>query len=84
MCVDCGQWRVAASRPIAPAWSFWPRLPAEAGAAPSLSKPESATPVNDGPLESTAENEGMPPLLAPSRLRRSQPARTMKNPIATY
>ena len=84
MCVDCGQWRIAASRPIAPAWSFWPRLPAEAAAVPSLSKPKSATPAHDGSLESAAENEGMPPLPAPSRLRRSQPARTMKNPIATY
>jgi hypothetical protein len=84
MCVDCGQWRVAASRPIAPAWSFWPRLPAEAAAVPSLSKPKSVTTVHDGPLESAAENEGMPPLLGPSRLRGSQPARTMKNPIATY
>ena len=42
------------------------------------------TPVQDGPLESAAENEGMPPLRAPTRLRPGQPARTMKNPIATY
>jgi hypothetical protein len=45
MCVDCGQYRAAASKPIAPAWSFWPRLPAETGA-----KPESPTSVQDGPL----------------------------------
>lgn len=78
-CVDCGQWRVAASRPLAPAWSFWPRVPAEAD-----TKPESLPPVQEGRLESAAENEGMPPLRAPARVRRSQPARTMKNPIATY
>jgi hypothetical protein len=80
MCVHCGQWRVAASRPIAPAWSFWPRVPAEAG-----TKPDSRTPVHEAPLEIAAKNEGMPPLRpVPARLRRSQPARTMKNPIATY
>jgi hypothetical protein len=28
--------------------------------------------------------EGMPPLSDPSRLRRRQPARTMKKAIATY
>jgi hypothetical protein len=27
MCVDCGQWRTAASRPNASTWSFWPRTP---------------------------------------------------------
>jgi hypothetical protein len=27
ICVDCGQWRTAASRPGALAWSFWPREP---------------------------------------------------------
>jgi hypothetical protein len=27
VCVDCGQWRTAASRPDASAWSFWPRMP---------------------------------------------------------
>ena len=79
MCVDCGQWRAEASRPNAPAWSFWPRLPAETGA-----KPDSPTPVQEGPLESAAENEGMPPLRAPTRLRPGQPARTMKKAIATY
>jgi hypothetical protein len=84
MCVDCGQWRTAASRPSAPAWSFWPRLPAEAGAVLSLSKPEPAKPVHEAPLESAAENEGMPPLRDPTRLRRRQPARTMKKAIATY
>lgn len=79
MCVDCGQWRAPASRPNAPAWSFWPRTPAEAGGVLSTSRP-----VREGPLESAAENEGMPPLRAPSRLRPSQPARTMKKAIATY
>ena len=79
MCVDCGEWRAEASRPIAPAWSFWPRPPAETG-----STPDSSAPVQESPLESAAENEGMPPLGAPTRLRPGQPARTMKNPIATY
>ena len=79
MCVDCGHWRVAASKPIARAWSFWPRLPAETSA-----KPEPVTSAQEGPLESVAENEGMPPLRPPTRLRPGQPARTMKNPIATY
>jgi hypothetical protein len=78
MCVDCGQWRSPASRPNAPAWSFWPRLPAEAGGVLVVSKP-----VNEAPLEA-AEKEGMPPLRAPSSLGPRQPARTMKKAIATY
>jgi hypothetical protein len=41
ICVDCGQWRTAVSRPSGPVWSSWPQ-------------------------------------------RRRQPARTMKNAIATY
>jgi hypothetical protein len=79
MCVDCGQWRSPASRPNAPVWSFWPRAPAGVDEVLSISKP-----AREGPLESAAENEGMPPLRAPSRLRPSQPARTMKKAIATY
>jgi hypothetical protein len=79
MCVDCGQWRTAASRPNATAWSFWPRLPAEARAVRSAPKS-----VHEGPLESAAESEGMPPLREPARLRRLQPTRTMKKAIATY
>jgi len=79
MCVDCGQWRAPASRPNAPAWSFWPRLPAEPGGVLNVSKP-----VHDGPLESAAENEGMPPLRDPMSLGRRQPVRTMKKAIATY
>ena len=79
MCVDCGHWRVAASRPMAPAWSFWPREPVEAE-----TRPESLTRAHEGPLENAAENDGMRPTRAPARLRRSQPARTMKNPMATY
>jgi len=74
ICVDCGQWRVAASRPNGIAWSSWPRMPAAAGAAL----------IEEGPLESAAENEGMPPLRKPLRLPRRQPARTMKKAIATY
>lgn len=79
MCVDCGQWRAPASQPNAPAWSFWPRLPAEPGRVLIVSKPD-----HEAPLESAAENEGMPPLQDPPRLGRRQPARTMKKAIATY
>jgi len=79
MCVDCGQWRAPASRPNAPAWSFWPRVPPGPGDVLSVSKPD-----HEAPLESAAENEGMPPLQDPPRLGRRQPARTMKKAIATY
>jgi hypothetical protein len=79
MCVDCGQWRAAASRPHAPAWSFWPRPPAEAGRVLSVSKRD-----DEAPLESAAENEGMPPLPETTSVSRRQPARTMKKAIATY
>ena len=79
MCVDCGQWRSPALRPNASDWSFWPRTPVEAGRALRVSKP-----ADEGPLESAAENEGMPPLRIPLRLSSSQPARTMKKAIATY
>jgi hypothetical protein len=79
MCVDCGQWRSPPSRPNASAWSFWPRMPAEPGGALRVSKRD-----HEAPLESAAENEGMPPLQGPTRLRRRQPARTMKKAIATY
>jgi hypothetical protein len=79
VCVDCGQWRSPASRPHATALSFWPRTPAEAGGVLSVSKR-----VDEGQLQSAPENERMPPLRAPSRLRPSQPTRTMKNAIATY
>jgi hypothetical protein len=74
ICVDCGQWRAAASRPDGIAWSSWQRTPA--GAVVAL--------IEEGPLESAAENEGMPPLREPPRLRRRQPVRTMKKAIATY
>ena len=79
MCVDCGQWRGPASRPDTSDWSFWPLKPVEAGLALRVSKP-----VDEGLLESAAENEGMPPLRIPSRLSSGQPARTMKKAIATY
>jgi hypothetical protein len=79
MCVDCGQWRAPASRPNAPAWSFWPRLPIEPGGVLNVSRP-----VDEALLESAAENEGMPPLPDPTSLGRRQPARTMKKAIATY
>jgi hypothetical protein len=79
MCVDCGQWRAPASRPNAPAWSFWPRMPAEPGGALRVSKRD-----HEAPLESAAENEGMPPLQDPTHLHGRQPARTMKKAIATY
>jgi hypothetical protein len=76
ICVDCGQWRTAASIPNGPAWSSWPRTFVE--------RSESATLFDDGPLETAAENEGMPPLRDPSPARRRQPTRTMKKAIATY
>jgi hypothetical protein len=79
MCVDCGQWRVAASRPHAPAWSFWPRLPAEPGGVLSVSRRD-----DEAPRESAAENEGMPPLRDPPTPGRRQRARRMKKAIATY
>jgi hypothetical protein len=78
-CVDCGQWRAPASRPTAPAWSFWPRRPVETAEVLSVS-----THDHEAALESAAENEGMPPLRDPTSLRRRQPARTMKKAIATY
>lgn len=75
ICVDCGQWRTAAALPSGPAWSSWPRL-----------VPEASTRLNVdyGALETAAENDGMPALGRPWRLRRRQPTRTMKNAIATY
>jgi hypothetical protein len=84
ICVDCGQWRATASRPDAPVWSSWPRTPAAAGAGPAFAKQDPAAPAHEGPLDRAAENEGMPPLQGPARLRRLQPARTMKKAIATY
>ncbi len=75
ICVDCGQWRTAASLPSGPSWSSWPRL-----------VPEASTRLNVdyGALATTAENDGVPALRHPPRSRRRQPARTMKNAIATY
>ena len=79
MCVDCG---AVARRGVETDRSGLVVLAPPAGR--EGAKPDSPTPVQDGPLESAAENEGMPPLRAPTRLRPGQPARTMKNPIATY
>lgn len=84
VCVDCGQWRAAASRPTGPAWSSWPREPARASESLSFSMAEPAKPVHDREVETAAENEGMPPLSQPTAGRRRQPARTTKKAIATY
>ena len=84
ICVDCGEWRAAASRPEGPVWSSWPRVQATARAVSNVSQTRSAGRVPESPLESAAENEGMPPLREPPRLRRRQPVRTMKKAIATY
>jgi len=78
-CVDCGQWRAPASRRTAPAWSFWPGRPVETVEVLSVSMHD-----HEAPLESAAENEGMPPLRERTTLTRRQPTRTMKKAIATY
>ena len=69
ICLNCGQWRAASSRPRLPAWSSWPRsrvtTPSVAVAATS------ADTADDWASETAAENEGMPPKREPRRLRRS-------------
>jgi hypothetical protein len=50
----------------------------------SAERPETARLFDDPPLEAAAESEVMLPLRGPARLRRRQPARTMKKAIATY
>jgi hypothetical protein len=69
ICLTCGQWRAATSRPSAPAWSSWPRGRI---ATPSLAvAADSTDTTDDWDAETAAENEGMPPRRGPRRLRRS-------------
>jgi hypothetical protein len=69
ICLNCGQWRAATSRPRPPLWSSWPRsriaTPSPAAAADSTDTTE------DWDSESSAENEGMPAKREPRRPRRS-------------
>jgi hypothetical protein len=67
ICLSCGQWRAASSRPSPPAWSSWPRrrnatrrLAVVAG---------SAVTTDDWVAETAAENEGMPPKRESRRAR---------------
>jgi len=63
MCLDCGQWRAASSRPNPPAWSSWPRSRI---ATPSLAVAAYATDTTEDWLyETAAEDEGMPPKREP-------------------
>lgn len=63
ICLDCGQWRAASSRPNPPAWSSWPRSRI---AAPSLAVAAYATDTTeDWMSEAAAEDEGMPPKREP-------------------
>jgi hypothetical protein len=78
LCVNCGQWRAAASHPSPPAWSSWPRKPI---AMRSLATADSIHATVDGVSEAAAENEGMPPKREPPRARRS--ARVRRIPAAT-
>jgi hypothetical protein len=69
ICLNCGQWRAAASRPSPPLWSSWPR---SLIATPSLAVAAGSTdPTEDWDSENSAENEGMPPKREPRRHRRS-------------
>ncbi len=67
ICLNCGQWRAAASQVSPTTWSSWPRKPiAMRNLAIAAS---SALAPDDGVSEAAAENEGMPPRREP------QPAR---------
>ena len=69
ICLTCGQWRAATSRPSPPAWSSWPRSRI---ATPSLAvAADSTDTADDWDSETAAENEGMSPGRGPRRLRRS-------------
>jgi len=70
ICVNCGQWRAAASsQPRPPAWSSWPRSRI---ATPSIAIAADATDTAyEWASETAAENEGMPPRREPRRLPRS-------------
>lgn len=69
ICLNCGQWRAATSRPRPPLWSSWPRSRI---ATPRLAvAADSTDTTEDWDSESSAENEGMPPKREPRRPRRS-------------
>jgi hypothetical protein len=68
ICLNCGQWRAATSRPSPPLWSSWPRSRI---ATPSLAVADSTDTTEDWDSENSAENEGMPPKREPRRPRRS-------------
>jgi hypothetical protein len=72
ICVDCGQWRVASSRPRLPAWSSWPRKPIAMRHLEIAA--DSTGTVDDWASEAAAENEGMPPKREPRRARRRRSA----------
>ena len=78
ICLNCGQWRAAASQPSAPAWSSWPRnLIAMRNLAITA---DTARAAADGVSEAAAENEGMPPKRERPSARRS--ARVRRVPAA--
>jgi hypothetical protein len=69
ICLNCGQWRAATSRPSPPLWSSWPRSRI---ATPSLAvAADSTDTAEDRDSENSAENEGMPPKREPRPRRRS-------------
>jgi hypothetical protein len=69
ICLNCGQWRAATSRPSPPSWSSWSR---NRIATLSLAVAAvSADTTQDWVSETAAENEGMPPRREPRRPRRS-------------
>ena len=69
ICLNCGQWRAATSRPRPPAWSRWPRRRVTTRSLADAV--DSAAEANDWVSETAAENEGMPPRREPRRPRRS-------------
>ena len=60
ICQDCGQVRVAATRPTVPAWSSWPKTPAEPAARRngSPTEPVSAPPSDEGTSEAARRTSG--------------------------
>ena len=80
ICLNCGQWRAAASQPSAPAWSSWPRnLIAMRNLAITA---DTARAAADGVSEAAAENEGTPPKRERPSARRS--ARVRRVPAAAH
>jgi hypothetical protein len=77
ICLNCGQWRAAASHPSPPAWSSWPR---KLIAMRSRATADSIHATDDVVSETAAENEGMPPKREPPRARRN--ARVRRVPAA--